>query len=332
MERAPVGALFLWAFVKRLSKQQVSENLVKTGAKLIMDGGQISPLAGKLCVMNSLAALTLTPPDAPPPRAIGALRLTVGCDPDRSGRSHIRTLRQSGALKVLFPRPSGSALQAVFLNTAGGLTGGDRMQIEVGVEPGAHLILSSQAAERGYRALGQSRAMVKLSLTAAARGRIDWLPQETILFDGAAMSRSLQADLARDACLLLVEPLIFGRTAMGEKLRTGLFHDSWRVRQAGELVFADALRLHGDITASLTRAGVAGGAGAMASVLYVGQDAAAHLAPLRQLLPDTAGCSLIRDGVLFARFLAGDGFDLRRMLIPAVEYLHAAPLPKVWRL
>ncbi len=279
--------------------------------------------------MNALAALTRTPVDAAPPRAVGGLRLLVN---QGRGASHIKTLRQSGSLKALFPRPVGAALEAVFLNTAGGLTGGDRMQIEAEVEAGAHLTLSSQAAERAYRAAKDDRARVTLALKVGPGARIDWLPQETILYDGAALDRNLQADLARDGRLLLVEPIIFGRAAMGETVRSGLLRDHWRVRRAGELVFADVLRLQGDIAATLTRAGIAGGAGAMASVLYVGPDAAARLTGLRQLLPDTAGCSLIREGVLFSRMLAGDGFALRAVLIPAVEYLSAAPLPKVWRL
>lgn len=279
--------------------------------------------------MNALAALTLTPAGAAPPRAIGNLRLAVSHD---RGCSQIRTLRQSGSLKALFPRPSGPALDAVFLNTAGGLTGGDRMQIAVEAAAGAHVILSSQAAERAYRALGPTRAEVSVALTAGPGARIDWLPQETILYDGSALTRSLQADLAADARLLVVEPLIFGRLAMGEVVRFGLLRDRWQIRQGGRLVFADVLALQGDIATHLARTGVAGGAGAMASVLYVGPDAAARLTGLRGLLPPTAGCSLIRDGVLFTRMLAGDGFDLRRGLIAVMEYLSAAPLPKVWRL
>ena len=279
--------------------------------------------------MTAFAALTLTRPDAPPPRAIGGLRLCVS---HARASSQIRTLRQSGSLKALFPRPSGPALEAVFLNTAGGLTGGDRMQIEVEAEAGAHVILSSQAAERAYRALGQSRAEVTLRLLAGAGARIDWLPQETILYDGSALIRTLQADLAPTARVLLVEPVIFGRAAMGEVVKIGLLRDHWHIRRAGELIFADALRLDGDIAAQLSASGVAGGAGAMASVLYTGPDAAAFLAGLRGLMPLTAGCSLIRDGVLFARMLARDGFDLRRSLVPVIEYLGAAPLPKVWRL
>ena len=279
--------------------------------------------------MHALVALSRTPADAAPPRAVGELRLLVS---HARGASHIKTLRQSGSLKALFPRPAGAALEAVFLNTAGGLTGGDRMQIEAGAEAGAHLILSSQAAERAYRAMGLARAEVTLALNVGPGARIDWLPQETILYDGAALARNLQADLAGDARLLLVEPVIFGRAAMGETVRSGLLRDTWRVRRAGEMVFADALLLQGDMALALGCAGRGGGAGAMASVLYVGPDAAARLSGVRQLLPDTAGCSLIRDGVLFTRMLARDGFDLRAVLIPLVEYLSAAPLPKVWRL
>ena len=294
-----------------------------------VNDGQTDVLAGMLHRMTALAALTRTRTDAPPPRAIGALRLLVSY---QRASSQIRTLRQSGSLKALFPRPSGPALDVVLLNTAGGLTGGDRMDIDIATEAGAQVILSSQAAERAYRALGQSRAEVTLRLQAGAGARIDWLPQETILYDGSALVRTLQADLAPTARMLLVEPVIFGRTAMGEVVETGLLRDRWLVRRAGELIFADALLLDGKIAAHLAASGVAGGAGAMASVLYAGPDAAAFLTGLRRLLPPTAGCSLIRNGVLFARLLAMDGFDLRRVLIPVIEYLSAASLPKVWRL
>ena len=275
------------------------------------------------------AELHLTPADAAQPRAIGALRLTAS---HARGASQIAGLRQSGSLKLLFPRPVGVALEAVILNTAGGLTGGDRMQVEVTAEPAAHVILSTQAAERAYRALGRSCAEVAVRLQAGAGARLDWLPQETILYDGAALARTLQLDLHPTARALLVEPVFFGRKAMGEVVHDAWLHDRWELRVAGKLCFADALRLTGDLAAQLSRAGVAGGAGAMAAVLYAGPDAAAFLPGLRALLPPTAGASLIRDGILFARMLAADGFELRNALIPVLEYLGGASLPKVWRL
>lgn len=276
-----------------------------------------------------LAELRMTPSDAAQPRAIGAVRLVA-----RQGEnsSQIAGLRQSGSLKLLFPRPNGAALDAVILNTAGGLTGGDKMQVDVTAEPAAHVTLSSQAAERAYRAVGSTCATVDVRLTVGAGARIDWLPQETILYDGAALTRTVRVDLHPTARALLVEPVIFGRKAMGEIVRDARLHDRWEVRVDGALHFVDALRLQGDLACQLSRAGVAGGAGAMAAVLYAGPDAAACLPRLRVLLPPTAGVSLIRDGVLIVRLLAADGFGLRKALIPVLEYLGDAPLPKVWRL
>lgn len=263
------------------------------------------------------------------PRAVGELALRAAVV---AGRTRIADLRQAGSLKALFPRSQGDALEMVFLNTAGGLTGGDRMQTAVAADAGAHVVISSQAAERGYRAERGQVARVTVRLSAGPGARIDWLPQETILFDGAALDRRLSLDLHPGARALVVEPLILGRAAMGEVVHDLSFRDRWDVRQGGRLVFADALRVAGDAAAVFDRPGVAGGARALAGVLYAGPDAAARLDPVRAVLPATAGASLVRDGLLFLRVLAADGFLLRRDLIPALELLGGAALPKVWRL
>ncbi len=258
------------------------------------------------------------------PRARGALRLVAK---RRGPDTVIDTLRQTGSLKALFPRNAPQALQAVFLNTAGGLTGGDRMVIEAAATDCAHLVLSSQAAERGYRAQPGQVARVETRLMAGPGGRVDWIPQETILFEGAALDRRLHVDLAQDATALIVEPVVFGRMAMGEALHDLLFTDQWRVYRGGRLVFADAVRLIGDAHAALQRKAIGAGAAAMATVLFAAPDAARSLP-----LPDTAGASLIADDVLLIRFLAPDSFALRRDLITVIEALTSAPIPRVWRL
>jgi len=263
------------------------------------------------------------------PRAEGALHMTAR---RRGAITSIANLRQQGSLKSLFPRSDADALEMVLLNTAGGLTGGDRMTLRLQAEADAHVVIATQAAERAYRAMPDSWAKVNVTLKIGPGARMDWLPQETILFEGAALARQLRAEMADDACLLLVEPVILGRPAMGEILHAAALRDRWEVRRAGVLVFADALRLEGDVTATMARTGVAGGAGAFASILYVAPDAAGHLSPLRALMPVGGGASLIRDGILFARLLVTDGFELRRALIPVIEYLSGARLPKVWRL
>jgi len=263
------------------------------------------------------------------PRARGEVVLSAK---RRGAASVLDRLRQAGSLKALFPRSSGGPLEAVVLNTAGGLTGGDRMRLSAEAGPGTALTLSTQAAERVYRALPGSKAGAGVSLTAMAGARIEWLPQETILYDGAALDRRLRLTLAADAAALVVEPLILGRAAMGEVVRDAHLTDRWEVTRDGALIFADALRLSGDIAALMDRAAIGGGARAMATLLYIGPDAAARREALRAAVGDAGGASLVRDGVLFARMLAADGFALRARLIPAIATLAQGPLPKVWRL
>jgi urease accessory protein len=267
--------------------------------------------------------------DAEPltPRAQGTLRLAA----KRRGRETvIADLRQEGSLKALFPKVRGDALDAVFLNTAGGLTGGDQMALSVSAAAHTHVVMSSQAAERAYRAHPGQIAQSDVVLSVAAGGRIDWLPQETILFDSAALKRSMTVHLQGDATVLLVEPVIFGRTAMGEVVQTLHLADQWRVHRDGRLIFADAIRLIGDAQALLHHKAIAHGAGAMATVLLAGPSA--RLCAQRIDLPDCSGANLVADDLLLVRLLAQDGFALRRQLIPVIEALSDAPIPRVWRL
>ncbi len=263
------------------------------------------------------------------PRALGALRLTS----KRYGAtSVIGDLYQSGCLKALFPRAAAGGLTGVFLNTSGGMTGGDRLSVDARAGTGSRLTLTSQAAERIYLAQPGPPARLTTSLTVEEEARIDWLPQETILFNGAALQRRLDVELCADATFFCVEPLVFGRVSMGETLTSGSFADNITIRRDGTPIFADAVRLSGDIAAHLSSPATARGQFAMASVIYAAADADALLAPLRALLPDTAGASLIRPGVLYARLMAPDSYILRQSLVPIIARLHGAAPPKTWML
>lgn len=264
------------------------------------------------------------------PRAQGTLDLVVK---RREHTSVIGDLRQSGSLKALFPRVAGTALDAVFLNTAGGLTGGDRMQFAIRAGRDSSISVSSQAAERAYRAQAGQTARSDVTIKAATGSCVHWIPQETILFDGAALARRLRVELEQNATALIVEPVIFGREAMGENVNDLQFSDQWRVYRDDKLVFADAVRLMGDARSQLLHTAIAGGARAMATVLLAGPKAALqNNLPLPLPLPPTAGASLITDEILLLRFLATDGYALRQDMIPVIEKLSGAPLPKVWRL
>ncbi len=256
------------------------------------------------------------------PRARGAGRVRVAL---RDGRSRLADLRHEGAGKILLPRGTPHP-EAVILNTAGGITGGDRFAWAGAAGPGAELTLTTQAAERVYRSAGGA-GRVETRLEVGPGAALYWLPQETILFDGGALERSLEADLAEDAALLALETVVLGRAAMGETVRRGHLVDSWRVRRGGRLVFADALRLSGDVARIAEGPAVFAGARAAATLLYVGPDAEARLAPLRAALPAGAGASL-RSGALVARLLAPSGRALRAALARAIRLFR--PLPAVW--
>lgn len=262
-------------------------------------------------------------------RARGAGRIAVLAD---QGRTRLDRLYQDGCGKIRLPRDDrAEGLEAVLINTAGGVTDGDRLDWRAEAGPAAGLTLTTQACEKVYRARRGGHAEVTTELTVGPDARIDWLPQETILFDGGALRRRLEADLAPGARLLVAEAVILGRGAMDETVRHGVLSDRWRIRREGRLVFADDLRLDGAIAETAAAAPLLNGASAFASLLLVAPDADAALPAVRAALGPTGGASAF-DGKLFARVAAPDGFTLRRLLIPALEALRdGRPLPRVWR-
>ena len=207
----------------------------------------------------------------------------------------------------------------VAINTAGGLTGGDRFDLAVDVEEQAHAVVTTAACEKIYRA-ADGEAVVKSAVTIGSGARLEWLPQPMIMFDGARVRRSLSVDVAVGATLLAVEGVILGRTAMGEELRSARIHDGWRVRRAGDL--------RGDLAGQATLRG----ARAFATVLYVAPDAEEQLPAARTLLADCSGETGASTwaGQLAVRFLAADGqmlvSDLGRFLVA----FRNAPLPRSW--
>ncbi len=265
--------------------------------------------------------------ESPPtevPRARGSVALSVKA-------KGLDGLRQSGSLRCLFPRTAGNGVEAVLVNTAGGITGGDRFSVSARAGSGCTLALTTQAAERAYRAAGQAMAgRLETRLRVAKGARLDWLPQETILYDGCHFERELRVDLAAGARALIMEPLVFGRVESGEALRDIRFRDRIEIRQNGAPLFLDAMRINGDAATLLARPHMAAGARAMAALIYVAEDAEAQLTPLRQMLPARAGASLLGQNCLVLRLLAADSFELRTHLIPILQALHRTPLPKCW--
>ncbi|MGE0230886.1 MAG: urease accessory protein UreD [Flavobacteriaceae bacterium] len=268
-------------------------------------------------------------------RASGTARMRVVLS---AGVTRLDVLYQEGAAKIRLPRDRRRAwAEAVLINTAGGLTGGDIIGWQAEAAKGSALVVTTQACEKVYRA-SSGTAEVTTGLTLGERAHLAWLPQETILFNESALNRRIDVHMAPDATCLILEPIIFGRGAMGETVRDVSLRDRWRIVCDGALVHAEDLRIEGDASALMERGATGGGATAMASLLYVGADAQDRLAAVRPLLAGMADARAAANawrcggtGKLLARILAKDGFSLRRVVMPLAEMLNRqAGLPRIW--
>jgi urease accessory protein len=259
-------------------------------------------------------------------RAVGrvALAAEFGRGITRRARLH-----EAGSLRVRFPGARARELQAVLINTAGGIAGGDRFDLDIAAGAQARLSVTSAAAEKVYRSLGPD-AQIRIRLAAGAAASLAWLPQETILFDGARLDRAIDIDLAADARLIFAEALVLGRTGMGEAVERGALADRWRVRRGGALVYAETVRLDGAIAAKLGEAAVANGGAALATVLIVPGDGEV-LGRLRALedLRGEVGTSAW-NGLAVARLCAPDGAALRHDLVAVLAALRGPSLPRLW--
>jgi urease accessory protein len=260
-------------------------------------------------------------------RARGAVAFDVHL---ADGVTRRRQLHESGSLRVRFPSPEDDGLSAVFVNTAGGVAGGDHFAIDIAAGEGARLTLTTAAAEKIYRA-GDHPSQLDISLKAAAGAHLGWLPQETILFDRARVSRRIDIDLADSASLLLCEIVVFGRSAMGERMQSGEFVDRWRVRRGGRLVFAETIRLDGDIGAKLGHPAIAKGGVAIGTALIVPGDEALveRIRTLSESFGGEVGISAW-NGFAMARFCAQDAARLRADMMAVLGRASGAALPRLW--
>ncbi|WP_325166409.1 urease accessory protein UreD [Thermohalobaculum xanthum] len=285
-------------------------------------------------------------PDAPhpprrQPRAEGAVRVAVEASGQGQGErpgaalrvrgpsSRLADLYQSGSARCLLPQGEPAAT-AVLINTAGGITGGDRFAWHARTGAGAELVLATQTAERAYRAQPGEVGRVDVTLELSPGARLDWLAQETILFDGSALERCLRVEMAEDAHLLVVEPVVLGRAAMGEQVTQAHFADRWEIRRGGRLIRAEATRLSGPVAEIAARPAVLAGQRAFATILYAAPDAERKLSMAREFLPkNCAGASYLRE-TLSIRLAAPDGAHLRSALRHLLAGLRDRPLPRVW--
>jgi urease accessory protein len=268
-------------------------------------------------------------------RARGVAEVSFKCG---GGATRIDRLFQDGQAKIRLPRTyAPEPLTAVLINTAGGLTGGDILTSSATWNAGTTACVTSQAAERVYRSDGAD-ARIETRLTVGEGASAEWLPQETILFNRARLSRRMEIDIAGDAELLLVESLVLGRTAMGESVTEGFISDQWRIRRDGRLIHAESFRLDGNAAATMTGPACGDGALAFATIIAIAPHVERRIDDARDLVSafeadgarsGEAGLSAW-DGRLMLRMIDRDAARLRAGLVHFLQNWRAVPLPRSW--
>lgn len=269
--------------------------------------------ASVLACAGAPKARAASPLDGQLQRAQGAGRIVVGGS--ERGTS-ILDVFQRYPVRIMFPRACGDAVEgAVLVNASGGVAGGDRLELAVTALRNASIAVTSQAAEKVYRALSEP-ACISTRLSVSETARLAWLPQETILFNRARLHRQTQIDLASGAELLALEWLVLGRTAHGEELLGGHINDSWRVRIDGRLAWADSFRVTDEMFPHLRRKALLSGFKAVGTLICFGPHPNSRLEFFRDMAP-SLGCPFAATsvgGLVVARCAASSSCELRLAL------------------
>jgi urease accessory protein len=275
------------------------------------------------------------PSDQDLQRADGSGRIVLS---GSENGTRIKEVFQRSPLRILFPSTvAGAVEEAVLVNTAGGIAGGDRLECDVTALSNACFAVTSQAAEKVYRALNApARIATRLKVCEAAK--LAWLPQETILFNWARLSRTTEIELTHGAELLALEWLVLGRAAHGEEITGGHITDRWRVKKDGRLIWADSFRATDETFPHLHRKALLSDCKAFGTLVYFGPHLDARLEFLRDIAP-SLGCycsATSVSGLIIVRFAARVSLDARLALRCFLRQFssefggHPFGVPKMW--
>ncbi|MFY0691151.1 MAG: urease accessory protein UreD [Paracoccaceae bacterium] len=264
-------------------------------------------------------------------------RAAVGLRAGQGG-TRLEDLHQSGSAKAMLPRVAGPVPEVVFLNTSGGITGGDRLDYAVTLAPGAQAVATTQTAERAYQSPGDT-GHIGTHMVLGAGAALDWLPQETILFEGSDLSRHLRVELSgAEARFLFVEMLVLGRKAMGEDISCLCLTDRREVRRDGRLIYLETSDLAQDSLGARGHPALWGQARAIATLGFFAPEADGLADGLAERVMAGLAQGEVRvaasgwDGKLIMRFAATDLLPLKRAVAQALEALRGRALPRVWQI
>ena len=259
-------------------------------------------------------------------RANGRVEIGLVLKKTSNNLSH---LFQSGCLKAMIPKNHSNVPDVVLVNTAGGITGGDKLSVSVDLKEGARATVTTQTAERIYKS-NNGFGKIEVHLDLKQNSFLDWLPQETILFDKSAVKREITVNMHETSKLFMVESIILGRCAMGETLTSNLFVDHWRILQGNKMRYAESLKLSNAI--ELSGLATLGENKALATLLYVTLNADETVEHMRDLIKqcDLVGAASAWDGKLVTRLVSASPQRLRESLIFIISEFRKKQLPRVW--
>jgi len=264
-------------------------------------------------------------------RSHGAARLAFA---NRDNRNSIVERYASAPVRILTPSVQGGIPEAVLANTSGGIAGGDTSHIDILVAQNAQALVTGQAAEKIYRSIDMP-ASIRTVIKIEDGSTLEYLPQESILFDGAKLNRAVNISLGARSCLLLSEMFVLGRWAMNEDFTRGIFLDRWSIDVAGQPIWREGLRVEGGLSSLSSSLGFAN-ARALATIFYAGANAAEVLGLARDVIGPMGGATIVR-GMLVVRMLGNEAGMLKQQLSEIISIIRAAALgrpaevPRVWR-
>ena len=264
-------------------------------------------------------------------RSHGAARLAFA---NRDNRNSIVERYASAPVRILTPSVQGGIPEAVLANTSGGIAGGDTSHIDILVAQNSQALVTGQAAEKIYRSIDMP-ASIRTVIKIEDDSTLEYLPQESILFDGAKLNRAVNISLGARSCLLLSEMFVLGRWAMNEDFTRGIFLDRWSIDVAGQPIWREGLRVEGGLSSLSSSLGFAN-ARALATIFYAGANAAEVLGLARDVIGPMGGATIVR-GMLVVRMLGNEAGMLKQQLSEIISIIRAAALgrpaevPRVWR-
>eukprot|EP01037_Dinobryon_pediforme_P006174 gene6174-6241_t len=252
-----------------------------------------------------------------------------------SGRTYLARHFEAGGFRLRVPKRDhqrgAAGVEAVLINTGGGLVGGDSGHIDISVGPQARVTMTTQSAEKIYGSQGpQTRLDAAIRLGDGAI--FEWIPQETILFRDAHFARKLNIHMAASTRLTLLESLVLGRKASNEPAVSGILRDVWRIYRDEKLIFAENLALGPNLAMQLGPAATAQDGMCMATLLHIAPDAEGRIEAIRASL-EAAPCQCAAsawNGMVVVRFLSAQPDLLRRAIAKCLRDLRGRDLPKVW--